>query len=292
MAFYSKYPILEDEVRRFQTFLWIDLPGNIKPGFVSDQQRLFDKDFWDIPIDVNGRIVHVLMCHAVVPVFEPENDERNFDTLRFIAEYIQGQATYATADGGMASHDVFALIGDLNADPDDGDSLPGAVQQVLNLARVTDNQPEGDGEDTDGMPPDNTTYNTSTNNFRRNTFKSGIANTTPGGTQLQLDFLLPSNNLPLGASAVFWSQLDDPDWTLQRRASDHHFMWTDVVVPGPLGDIDDDGDVDLVDRDLFIGVLLGTNQDAGQIGRSDLDNDGQATGGDVGLMVSALLGTP
>ncbi|MCZ6699913.1 MAG: endonuclease/exonuclease/phosphatase family protein, partial [Planctomycetota bacterium] len=238
MAVYSKYPIRTDEVRRFHTFPWEDLPGNIKPKIVSDAQRLFDKDFWDVPIEVGGRVVHLLMCHAVVPVFDETNDERNFDTLRFIKDYVEGNATYATLDGGMKREDLFVVVGDLNADPDDGESRPGAVQQLLDSDRILVNYPEGDGRDTDGTPPDLTSYNTTGRHFLRNTLKNGIGDTSPGGFQLQLDYLLPSKTMRLGrtddgrpACGVFWSRLGTPEWELQRAASDHHFVWTDVIVP-------------------------------------------------------------
>lgn len=239
MAFYSKYPIIKGRVRRFHTFLWKDLPGNMKPKSVSDGQRLFDKDFWDIPVDVNGRVVHVLMCHAVVPVFDETNDERNFDTLRFLRDYVKGTASYATPDGGIQADDLFVIIGDLNADPDDGESKPGAVQQLLESALIHPSQPEGDGLDSDGLPPDETSYNPSGANFVRNTLKSGIGETSPGGFQLQLDYILPSKTLALAepgeglrTAGVFWSRLGTTAWKLQRTASDHHFLWTDLVVPG------------------------------------------------------------
>lgn len=56
------------------------------------------------------------------------------------------------------------------------------------------------------------------------------------------------------------------------------------------GDIDNDGDLDQQDVIAFIGVLIGTNGDAGQIGRADLNSDGAANGRDVQPMTQALLG--
>lgn len=298
MAFYSKFPILTGQVRRFQTFLWTSLPGNIKPASVPDQQRLFDKDFWDIPIDVNGHMIHVLMCHAVVPVFDATNDERNFDTLRFIADYIAGQAVYAVPDGGIQPGDRFVLIGDLNADPEDGDSLPGAVQQITSLSRVNPNFPEGDGLDTNGVPPDSTSYNTGSSNFTRNTFKSGIGNTSAGGFQLQLDYILPSWTLPLAIAEagqtnrhVFWDQIGTADWTLQRTASDHHFVWTDLAVcPDPFADVDQDGNTDQRDFAHWQACFSGDQPGRRACSCFDRDSHGRIDGDDYDAFEACASG--
>jgi hypothetical protein len=56
------------------------------------------------------------------------------------------------------------------------------------------------------------------------------------------------------------------------------------------GDIDGDGDVDFVDRDLFVAVLIGLESNSDYISRSDLNNDDNRDGLDVAGMTSALLG--
>ncbi len=56
------------------------------------------------------------------------------------------------------------------------------------------------------------------------------------------------------------------------------------------GDIDHDGDADLTDLDIFVGVLVGSESLPMYVGRSDLNNDGVADGGDIQLFVNALVG--
>ncbi|MCA9256555.1 MAG: hypothetical protein KDA33_12995 [Phycisphaerales bacterium] len=66
-----------------------------------------------------------------------------------------------------------------------------------------------------------------------------------------------------------------------------------MVVLTPIrqaGDIDGDGDVDVVDRDLFIAVLLGNNTNPVDIQRCDLNGDSVADGADAQMFVAALLG--
>jgi hypothetical protein len=67
MAFFSKYEILVDEVRTFQTFLWKDMPGALLPDnaattapndFYSPEElavfRLASKSHWDVPVLFGG----------------------------------------------------------------------------------------------------------------------------------------------------------------------------------------------------------------------------------------------
>ncbi len=75
-------------------------------------------------------------------------------------------------------------------------------------------------------------------------------------------------------------------------ASDHFPIIVDFNLGAPEpapGDIDADGDVDSDDLDLFVGVLVGLNQDPQHIGRSDLSLDGVANGIDVGLFVDEMV---
>ena len=73
MVVLSKREIVRDEVRTFRTFLWKDMPGArlpIKPDgtpFYSDEAlevlRLSSKSHWDVPVRIDGVVVHFLVCH-------------------------------------------------------------------------------------------------------------------------------------------------------------------------------------------------------------------------------------
>ncbi len=66
--------------------------------------RLSSKSHWDIPININGKEIHILASHPTPPVFDgPENrnGNRNHDEIRFWRDYIDNtQANYIYDDGG------------------------------------------------------------------------------------------------------------------------------------------------------------------------------------------------
>ncbi|HZA88008.1 MAG TPA: endonuclease/exonuclease/phosphatase family protein, partial [Acidimicrobiales bacterium] len=168
MAVYSMHPIVLDDVRTFQTFLWADMPAAVLPDDPATAApgdwfsaaelgavRLSSKSHWDLPIDIDGRIVHFLVSHPTPPVFdgpEDRNGRRNHDEIRFWADYVRpGRASAYIYDdagqrGGLAPGARFVIAGDQNADPIDGDSVPGAAQLLLDHPRVnTSVTPSSDG---------------------------------------------------------------------------------------------------------------------------------------------------
>jgi len=62
-----------------------------------------------------------------------------------------------------------------------------------------------------------------------------------------------------------------------------------VVTHAEAGDIDADGDRDMDDVALFVGVLLGDETGGGYTARSDVNQDGVADGTDVSAFVSGVL---
>src|SRR5262249_31829217 len=93
----------------------------------------------DIPVNVNGETVHILAAHPTPPVFdgaEDRNGLRNADEIRFWSDYVTpGAGDYIYDDqgasGGLAEGERFVIVGDYNADPNDGDSVDRAIQQIL-----------------------------------------------------------------------------------------------------------------------------------------------------------------
>ncbi|MEA5510538.1 PEP-CTERM sorting domain-containing protein [Crocosphaera sp. UHCC 0190] len=243
MVVYSKYNILEDQARTFQNFLWLDMPGNLLTDitgnatddwYTPEEAALFplsSKSHWDLPIDVNGETIHVLASHPTPPVFDGEEDRngrRNFDEIRLWNDYITpGQNSYIYDDngifGGIASGSKFIIMGDQNADPNDGDSVPGAINQLLNNPLTnTSKTPSSLGgveyPDRDFSHTGNPAYDTAA-------FTGG----------LRVDYVLPSANLSIIDAQVFWPTPNSPFDSL-NSASDHHSAFVDLSttsVPEP-----------------------------------------------------------
>ena len=70
---------------------------------------------------------------------EDRNGTRNHDEIRFWADYVE-DASYIYDDagvyGGLGGGARFVIAGDQNSDPLDGDSIPGAIQQLLDHRRI------------------------------------------------------------------------------------------------------------------------------------------------------------
>ena len=146
MVVLSQFPIDETRVRTFQNFLWKDMPDAMLPtnpdtgkpfypASVIDKFRLSSKSHWDVPVMIGQVTVHLICSHPTPPVFdgpEDRNGARNHDEIRLIADYISGDADYLVDDegvsGGLPAGSHFVIVGDLNADPLDGDSVDNAAR--------------------------------------------------------------------------------------------------------------------------------------------------------------------
>jgi hypothetical protein len=253
MVVYSRYPIAVDQVRTFQLFKWKDMPGNLIPTpFYSPDEveilRLSSKSHWDVPILIGDKTVHVLVSHPTPPVFdgpEDRNGRRNFDEIRFWADYITpGKSDYIYDDeghhGGVKPGELFVIAGDQNSDPLDGDSIPGAAQQLLEHPLVNAKlTPESAGavEAAALQGGANTTHRSDP---RFDT--ADFADTAPGN--LRADYVLPRKTLQLVGAGVFWPLQSDPLFRLTGvfnaaewgpvggfPTSDHRSVWIDVTIP-------------------------------------------------------------
>lgn len=247
MLVLSQYPL--PEARTFQEVRWADMPGARLPelrgeSWYSDEElevvRLSSKSHWDVTVDVPGRKdVQFLVSHPTPPVFdgpEDRNGLRNADEIRFWVDYIHpARGDWITDDrgteGGLAPGSRFVVAGDRNSDPVDGDSLPGAANQVLDLPWVnTRITPTSEGAVEQAILQDaNNVLETAefdTADFGEEQFGG------PGN--LRVDYVLPSNQLKLRDAAVDWPTTDDPDFdevgVFPFPSSDHRLVWIDVRV--------------------------------------------------------------
>jgi endonuclease/exonuclease/phosphatase family metal-dependent hydrolase len=238
MLVLSRYPIAEDEVRTFQHFRWTDLPGaRIPEGFYTAEELavlpLSSKSHWDVPVRVGKQTVHVLASHPTPPTFdgpEDRNGRRNADEIAFWRQYVQpGAQSRALYDdqgrrGGLGGGERFVILGDQNSDPVDGDSLPGAAEQLLSAHRVVDPTPGSAGA-VEAAQRDGGANDSHRGDPRLDTADFGEP--VPGN--LRVDYVLPSEPMQVQSSGVFWPVADDQLARL-NDASDHHATWVDLRV--------------------------------------------------------------
>jgi predicted extracellular nuclease len=255
MTVYSMHPIAVDDVRTFQNFLWIDMPGALLPEdppgtpWYSPEQleifRLSSKSHWDIPMFVGKREIHFLASHPTPPVFdgpEDRNGRRNHDEIRFWADYVSGgsNASYIYDDtggiGGLDRDDRFVIAGDQNADPFDGDSVPGAAQQLLDHPRINTKVTPSSlgGPEQAALQGNANTLHLGDPAFDTADFFDGFPPAPFGGApgNLRVDYVLPQKNLKITGAEVFWPETSDPLFplvgTFPFPSSDHRLVWIDI----------------------------------------------------------------
>jgi hypothetical protein len=254
MAVYSRFPINYDDIRTFQLFLWKDMPGALLPDDPNtpepadwyspeelDVFRLSSKSHWDVPIQIGNKVVHFLVSHPTPPVFdgpEDRNGTRNFDEIRFWADYITpGPASSYIYDdegqsGGLKPGELFVIAGDQNSDPLDGDSIPGSIQLLLEHPLVNTRLTPSSAGAVEASALQGGANLTHESDPAFDT--ADFSDTAPGN--LRADYVLPRINLRISGAAVFWPTQADPLFRLTGvfpfPSSDHRLVWVDVHVPG------------------------------------------------------------
>lgn len=209
--------IQRDRVRTFRKLPWDYMPGAFLPAtpegpWFSEPERavvrLSSKSHWDVPIVLpDGTIVHILASHPTPPAFdgpEKRNARRNHDEIRFWNDYIENAAYIvddANLPGGLDEGEHFIIIGDLNADPDEGSSYKDPIGTILfaNPRIASDFTPTSEVA-IEGLDPDDTA-------------RFG----------LRVDYILPSSSMAVIRGEV---------WRHGNAPSDHFPVWLEVRVPG------------------------------------------------------------
>ncbi|MBA3373526.1 MAG: endonuclease/exonuclease/phosphatase family protein, partial [Euzebyaceae bacterium] len=249
---YSRYPIATEAIRTFQHFRWADMPGALLPDdpdtpapadWYSPEElavfRLSSKNHVDVPVRVGRDTVHLLASHPTPPSFdgvEDRNGRRNHDEIRLWADYIGGgrASRYIYDDegrhGGLHPGARFVIAGDLNADPVDGDSVPGAIQQLLHHPKVRERPiPSSQGG------PEQAELQGGANDSHRGNPAFDTADFSESVGNLRVDYVLPRNGMRVSDPAVFWPRTSHPDFdlvgTFPFPSSDHRLVRIDVALP-------------------------------------------------------------
>lgn len=220
----ERLEIKQEYVRTFRLFPWANMPNALMPTYIDEDGeeqpwyadeagllfRLSSKSHWDIPVLLpNGETVHFLCSHPTPPAFdgpEQRNKMRNHDEIRFWADYVDN-AAYIVDDrrrpGGLPAGAHFVIMGDLNADPQKGNSINDPIGMLLSTRTVGEDPAPVSEIELEGLAPGDTA-------------RFG----------LRVDYVLPSATIGVKRSGV---------WRHAPRGaefpSDHFPVWADIVVP-------------------------------------------------------------
>ncbi len=240
MAVLSRFPFDLDALRSFRLLRWADMPDALLPaehyGDAAGIVRLSSKSHWDLPVILpDGRRLHVLASHPTPPVFdgpEDRNGRRNHDEIRFWLDYVSGDGWMrddSGRPGALPEGEPFVLLGDLNADPEDGAARREALRALLASPRIRDPRPTSPGAVEAAAAQGGA-------NARH---KGPAALDTAdwrdrgGPGNLRVDYALPSADQEVTGAGVFWPESADPLHRLVKMgrrpaSSDHRLVWIDL----------------------------------------------------------------
>ncbi|PVZ68414.1 endonuclease/exonuclease/phosphatase family protein [Pelagibaculum spongiae] len=245
----SRYPLDIKNARSFQQFLWKAMPDAALPvnadgssyysAEVLEQFRLSSKNHIDLPVNINGKTIHLLAMHPTPPIFqgaEQRSGRRNHDEIRLFADYIDHEkSAYLVDDAGQASgladDQSFVLLGDFNADPVDGDSFQNSIMQLLQHPKI--NRSAALGELTPKSAGGGAAFAKSLPQLKHRGNPAHCSHIFP----LRLDYVLPSVDLNVLNSGVYWYPPEHELGYLfsnqkleqgKSVASDHRLVWLDI----------------------------------------------------------------
>lgn len=210
LAVLSRHEVLTPEVQDHTALLWRDLPEATLPSqdgapFPSaeaqNQQRLSSTAHWIVPIQTPGGRLDLMTFHAAPPVFdgpEDRNGLRNQDEIRFWSLLLDSRL-------GPAPTAPFVIAGDANLDPVQGEGHKTAIRTLLSNPRLQDPRPAD---------------------------ATGTMTTVHWKAvgEMRVDYVLPSADLPVVGSGVFWPDTGSEHRPIAKRASRHRLVWVDIQI--------------------------------------------------------------
>ena len=239
IAVMSRLPLDEAGVRTWRELRWRDVPDGRLPrdhyGDAAGVLRLSSKTHAVVPVRTGRGTLNLVLAHPTPPGFdgpEDRNGRRNHDEVRLLRDLVDpSRGGYLVDDagrpGGLAGGASFVIAGDLNADPEDGDARAG-IRDLLASPLVQDPAPRSAGA-----------VEAATRQGGANANQSGdpaldTADFSDGEVgNLRVDYVLPSADLTVAGSGVFWPAEGEPGYDLvgpgyPAVSSDHRLVWVDI----------------------------------------------------------------
>jgi hypothetical protein len=223
MALLSGLPLDSSAARTFRLLPWSELPG----ALLTDRSfRLSSRSHWDVTVPLpDGRRLHLLASNPTPPLFGPEgrNERRNHDEIAFWSAYLGG-APFRDDAGVTASlpEGPTIVLGNLNADPVDGRGLHAGIGALLAHPRLQDPRPASAGAAAAANPDHAGLPALDTADWR---------DEEGGPGNLRTDYVLPSRDLAVAGSGVFWPAPGEHLAEEAATASPHRLVWVDLALP-------------------------------------------------------------
>jgi len=232
MALVSRFPIEDGTTQDFSNLLWRDVAGADLPtypdgrvfpsGAAQEAMRLSSKSHWIVPVKLpDGRRIKMMASHPTPPVFDgPEdfNGKRNADEILFWDRYLRSESFV---------DQPFVILGDLNADPVDGDGSHAAVMQLLTNPMLQDPKPMSKGAAVAAQQGGANLIHQGAAELDTSDWRD-----EPGPGNLRVDYVLPSADLTVLDAGVFWPAPDEAGFELiglgGNASSDHRLVWVDI----------------------------------------------------------------
>lgn len=212
-AILSRFPIVKDAAQDFRHVLWSEVPGPLwpaEPMHGQDIQRLSKSGHWIVPVKIDGAPLNVMTFHATTPVFdgpEDRNGRRNHDEILFWRHLLDGVL-------GPVPTAPFVIAGNANLDPMDGEGRKSAIRSLLRDSRLQDPEPRASGA-------------SDTDQHRGDPALDTVAWAGPGN--LRVSYVLPSADLTVVASGIYWPREGDAA-EVSQTASRHRLVWVDIAL--------------------------------------------------------------
>lgn len=227
MALLSRFPLDLDAARSFAQHNWIPPIAGFGP------MRLSSKSHWDVPVILpNAQRLHILASHPTPPVFDgPEdlNGLRNDAEIEFWVSYLDKWPQ--VDDSGISkpfAGKYFVLLGDLNNDPVDGEGLKAALSALLRHVLVSDPQQRSEGAKRAAIA------HAGANLGQLGDPATDTVDWGPKIGNMRVDYALPSANLKISDSGVFWPAPEAPFAVIigneREGATNHRMVWVDIEI--------------------------------------------------------------
>lgn len=228
VAVLSHFPIEQAKITDLTDTLWRDIPDANLPAQngapfpsaeVLDVLPVSSTAHVIVPISVDGVTISLLAFSATPPVFDgPEdfNGLRNRDELRLWEAVLDGEF------GAIPERPL--LIGNVNAEPFDGQGFRGGIASVLARDDLQDPKPMSTGA-----------YAAADPTHRGDPALDTADWPTDGPGNLRVSYVLPSFDLTVRGAGVFWPDVDDPLADMLGEdglaAGPHRLVWVDIARP-------------------------------------------------------------